>query len=84
MSTKMTKEEREAFLAELHVGVLSINDPGKGPPTVPMWYDYEIGGERVYRRGNRSQGMSFARAAQRAIDLGGTYDGHELPGTLTE
>ena len=45
MSTKMTKEERETFLAELHVCVLSINDPGKGPLTVPMWYDYEIGGD---------------------------------------
>lgn len=41
--------------------------------------DYEIGGERVYRRGNRSQGMSYARAAQRAIELGGKFDGHELP-----
>ena len=41
--------------------------------------DYEVGGERVYRRGNRSQGMSFARVAERAIALGGTYDGHELP-----
>ena len=41
--------------------------------------DYEIGGERVYRRGNRSQGLSFAQIAQRAIDLGGKYDGHELP-----
>ena len=41
--------------------------------------DYEIGGERVYRRGNRSQGMSFARVAERAIALGGRYDGHELP-----
>ena len=26
-----------------------------------------------------SRGLSFARVAQRAIDLGGTYDGHELP-----
>jgi len=41
--------------------------------------EYQIGGERVYRRGNRSQGMSFARVAERAIALGGTYDGHELP-----
>ena len=41
--------------------------------------DYEIGGERVYRRGNRSQGLSFARVAERAIALGGRYDGHELP-----
>ena len=41
--------------------------------------DYEIGGERVYRAGNRSQGLSFAQVAQRAIDLGGKFDGHELP-----
>ena len=41
--------------------------------------DYEVGGERVYRRGNRSQGMSFARVAERAIALAGKYDGHELP-----
>ena len=45
MPTNMTKEEREAFLAEVRVCVLSINDPGKGPLTVPMWYDYKIGGD---------------------------------------
>ena len=41
--------------------------------------DYDIGGERVYRRGNRSTGLSFARVAQRAIDLGEKFDGHALP-----
>jgi CO/xanthine dehydrogenase Mo-binding subunit len=41
--------------------------------------DYEIGGERVYRRGNQAIGMSYARAAARALELGGRYDGHELP-----
>ena len=41
--------------------------------------DYEVGNERVSRRGNPSQGLSFARAAQRAIQLGGRYDGHTLP-----
>ena len=41
--------------------------------------EYEVGGERVFKRGNRSQGMSFARAAERAIVLGGRFDGHELP-----
>lgn len=40
MSLKMTQEEREAFLADLHVGVISIEDPGRGPLTVPIWYDY--------------------------------------------
>src|SRR3954471_16736152 len=44
--------------------------------------DYTLGGERVYQRGNPSRGMSYAQAAQRAIDLGGKYDGHELPNDI--
>ena len=31
MSTSMTTEEREAFLREAHIGVLSIPETGKGP-----------------------------------------------------
>jgi len=45
MSLAMTKDEREAFLADLHVGVISIGEPGRGPLTVPIWYAYEPGGE---------------------------------------
>jgi CO/xanthine dehydrogenase Mo-binding subunit len=41
--------------------------------------DYEVGGERVYRRGNPARGLAYAQAARRAIALGGKYDGHELP-----
>jgi len=44
--------------------------------------DYEIGGERVYRRGSPGRGLTYAQAARRAIELGGTYDGHELPGDI--
>jgi CO/xanthine dehydrogenase Mo-binding subunit len=39
--------------------------------------DYEIADERVYQRENPEQGLSYAEAAQRAIELGGRYDGHE-------
>ena len=46
--------------------------------------DYEIGGEHVFRRGNTAQGLSYAQAARRAIELGGRYDGHELPGDINE
>ena len=46
--------------------------------------DYEIGAERVFRRGNAAQGLSYAQAARRAIELGGQYDGHELPGDINE
>ena len=44
--------------------------------------DYRIGGERVFRAGNRAVGMTFAQVARRAVDLGGRYDGHELPEDL--
>ena len=43
--TVMTKEEKQVFLAGLHVGVLSLSDNPKGPLTVPIWYDYEPDGE---------------------------------------
>jgi CO/xanthine dehydrogenase Mo-binding subunit len=41
--------------------------------------DYELGNERVYRRGSPGSGMSYIQAAKRAIELGGKYDGHEVP-----
>jgi hypothetical protein len=31
MNLSMTRAEREAFLAGVHVGVLSIPEPGRGP-----------------------------------------------------
>jgi xanthine dehydrogenase molybdenum-binding subunit len=40
--------------------------------------DYEVANERVFRKGGGA-GMSLAQAAKRAIELGGAYDGHELP-----
>ena len=39
----MTRTEREEFLADVHVGVLSVEDPGRGPLTVPVWYAYAPG-----------------------------------------
>lgn len=45
MSLSMTRKEREAFLAEVHVGIVSIPEEGRGPLTVPIWYDYQPGGE---------------------------------------
>ena len=41
--------------------------------------DYELGGERVYQRRNPGVGISYRQAAKRAIELGGKYDGHEVP-----
>jgi nitroimidazol reductase NimA-like FMN-containing flavoprotein (pyridoxamine 5'-phosphate oxidase superfamily) len=41
----MTQEEREAFLAEPYVGVLSVTaEPDRAPLTTPIWYEYQPGG----------------------------------------
>jgi Pyridoxamine 5'-phosphate oxidase len=39
-SGAMTHRERESFLADVHVGVLSIDEPGRGPMALPIWYQY--------------------------------------------
>ena len=44
--------------------------------------DYALSGERVSRRDNPARGMTYAQAAQRAIALGGRFDGHDLPGDI--
>jgi CO/xanthine dehydrogenase Mo-binding subunit len=40
--------------------------------------DYEVGNERVFRKSG-GPAMTLAQAAQRAIELGGIYDGHQAP-----
>lgn len=36
----MSRQEREVFLADVHVGVISIERVDAPPLTVPIWYDY--------------------------------------------
>ena len=45
MVTAMSVEERERFLAGLHVGVIAIERDDGPPLAVPIWYDYQPGGE---------------------------------------
>lgn len=57
--------EREDFLAGLHVGVLSVDDPGRGPFSVPVWYAYEPGGTVTVITGGRSVKAQRLHAAGR-------------------
>jgi CO/xanthine dehydrogenase Mo-binding subunit len=41
--------------------------------------DYDIGDETVFAKADRSKSMTYAAAAQRAIELGGKYSGQEVP-----
>jgi nitroimidazol reductase NimA-like FMN-containing flavoprotein (pyridoxamine 5'-phosphate oxidase superfamily) len=43
LNPTMTKDEREAYLADVHVGVLAVAEEGRGPCAVPVWYRYTPG-----------------------------------------
>jgi hypothetical protein len=65
MSLAMTRQEREAFLADVHVGIISIPDEDRGPLTVPIWYAYDSGGElRVVTARASRKGQLLARAGR--------------------
>ncbi|WP_205390346.1 pyridoxamine 5'-phosphate oxidase family protein [Mycolicibacterium hippocampi] len=42
---KMTGDEREQYLADVHVGVIAVERPDRAPLAVPIWYGYRPGGE---------------------------------------
>jgi PPOX class probable F420-dependent enzyme len=67
MSLAMTVNEREAFLAGLHVGVLSVAaGDGRAPLAIPIWYLYEPGGEVRFSTGQGSRKVRLLREAGRA------------------
>lgn len=46
--------------------------------------DYDIGDERVFRKDAPDTGLTYAAAAARAIELGGKFDGHDVPQDLND
>ena len=55
MTLKMTRTEREEFLAGVHIGIISIPRVGRAPLTAPIWYSYEAGGEVLVGIGRDSK-----------------------------
>jgi len=44
--SRLSVRDRESFLAEPHIAALSVSaGQGRGPLTVPIWYQYAPGGE---------------------------------------
>lgn len=65
MSLRMSKAEREAFLAATHVAVVSVARPERGPLSVPVWYRYTPGEEVRFVTGAQSLKARLIRAAGR-------------------
>ena len=64
----MTREEREAFLADVHVAVVAITEAGRAPLAVPVWYAYEPGGEiRFVTAPNSRKGRLLKEAGRASL-----------------
>ena len=65
MSYAMTKADRERFLAETHVAIVTVAEPGRGPLAAPVWYEYRPGEVIRFVTGASSKKAKLIRAAGR-------------------
>jgi hypothetical protein len=64
--SSLTVRDREAFLAEPHVAALSVAaGPGRGPFSVPIWFQYAAGGDAWVLTEARSRKARLIAAAGR-------------------
>jgi nitroimidazol reductase NimA-like FMN-containing flavoprotein (pyridoxamine 5'-phosphate oxidase superfamily) len=63
---RLTVAEREQFLAEPHIAAFSVAaGPDRGPLVVPIWYQYEPGGEAWILTEAKSRKVALIEAAGR-------------------
>lgn len=73
----LSEAERQEFLADKHVAVLSVAaTDGRPPATVPIWYDYTPGGNIRINTGSSSR---KARLIERAGAVTLVVQQEELP-----
>jgi hypothetical protein len=65
MTLTMTSAAREEFLAGPHVAVLGVDDPGRGPLAIPVWYSHAPGGTVSVVTGGQSVKAQLLGAAGR-------------------
>ncbi|WP_405163760.1 pyridoxamine 5'-phosphate oxidase family protein [Nocardia sp. NBC_01499] len=62
----LTLKERQEFLAQPHIAALSVaGGPGRGPLTVPIWYQYEPGSELWVLTGAESRKLRLIKESGR-------------------
>ncbi len=61
----MTLQERDDFLRGVHVGILAVDEPGRGPLAMPIWYICRDGAIEIGMDGD-SLKARLLRAAGRA------------------
>ncbi|WP_216209884.1 pyridoxamine 5'-phosphate oxidase family protein [Amycolatopsis aidingensis] len=76
----MTKTQREEFLAETRIAVLSVaSDDHRPPLTVPVFYGYQPGGEITFFTGTEGRRARKTRLIERARVLSMCVQREEPP-----
>ena len=65
----MTTEEREAFLADTHVGILAVTRPERGPLALPIWYQYRDGVVEIGMGGNSTKAKLLRDAGRATLTV---------------
>ena len=80
MPRPLTEHERQDFLAEPRVGVLSVaSDDDRPPLTVPIWYGYRPGGNISFFTGTMGRKARKSRLIRKAGVLSLAVQRPELP-----
>jgi nitroimidazol reductase NimA-like FMN-containing flavoprotein (pyridoxamine 5'-phosphate oxidase superfamily) len=84
MPGPLTPDEREQFLAEPHVAVVSVaadpdRDPDRPPLAVPTWYHYTPGGDLSFFTGTQGHRARKTGLIRRAGTLTITVQKHDPP-----
>lgn len=87
----MSRKEREAFLAQTHVGIVTVEQTGRGPLAAPVWYrwDDERSAIRFSTEGSSRKAEALRKAGRATFvvqveSLPYKYVTIEGPVTLTE
>src|SRR5438874_11348730 len=80
MPRPLTEQERQEFLAEPHIAVLSVaSDTDRPPLTVPLWYGYQPGGHISFFTGTQGRKARKTRLIQKAGVLSLSVQRAEFP-----
>jgi nitroimidazol reductase NimA-like FMN-containing flavoprotein (pyridoxamine 5'-phosphate oxidase superfamily) len=80
MARQMSEKERQEFLAEPRIGVLSVARGGDRPPhTTPVWYAYEPGGDVTFFTGTQGRKSRKAELVRKAGVLSLTVQREQFP-----
>src|SRR5215203_894062 len=80
MPRRMAEHERQEFLAERHIGVLSVaSGDDRSPHTTPVWYCYEPGGNSTVFTGTQDRKSRKAELNEAAEVLSLSVQREEFP-----